>query len=126
MEELSGALARKRSLSLKQWEKIYQCCVRPVLLYRFERWELSVADEARLPGVERRMIRTYRVRQFDRVLTDILRDKVGVVVKIEYMIIQSCLWWYGHVMHRDIYSQIREVMEVKITEKRKKDRPRKL
>ena len=91
MEELSGALARKRSLSLKQWGKIYQCCVRPVLLYCFERWELSVADEARLPGVERRMIRTCRVRQFDRVLTDILHDKVGVVVKIEYMIIQSCL-----------------------------------
>ena len=58
------------------------------------------------------------VRLVDRVLTDILRDRVGVVVKIEDMIIQSCLWWYGHVMCGDINSQTCEVMEVEITGKR--------
>ena len=42
------------------------------------------------------------------------------------MIIQSYLWWYGHVMHGDINSQICEVMEVEITGKRKKGQPRKL
>ena len=42
---------------MKQRGKIYQCCVRPVLLYCCETWELTVADEARLRGVERRMIR---------------------------------------------------------------------
>ena len=61
----------------------------------------------------------------DRVLTDVLRDRVRVVVKIED-IIQSCLWWYGHVMRGDISSQICEVMELEITRKRKKGRPRKL
>ena len=50
----------------------------------------------------------------------VLRDKVGVVVKIEDMINQSRLWWYGHAMRGDINSQIREVMEVEITGKRKK------
>ena len=39
---------------------------------------------------------------------------VGVVVKIEDMMIQSRLWWYGHVMRGDINSQIREVMEVEM------------
>ena len=34
--------------------------------------------------------------------TDILRDRRGVVVKIEDDIIQSCLWWYRHVMRRGI------------------------
>ena len=52
--------------------------------------------------------------------TDVLRDRVGVVVKSEGMIIQSHLRWYGHVMHGDINSQIREVMELEITGKRKK------
>ena len=33
------------------------CCVRPVLLYCCEMWELTVTDEARLGGVEHRMIR---------------------------------------------------------------------
>ena len=60
--------------------------------------------------------------------TDALCDRVGVVVKIEDMIIQSRLRRYGHVMFGDINSQIREeveVMEVEITGKRKKGRPRK-
>ena len=50
-------------------------------------------------------------------LIDVLRDRVGVFLKIEDMIIQSCLRWYRHVMCRDINSQIQEVMEVEITGK---------
>ena len=67
----------------------------------------------------------YRVRLVDRVSTKVFCDKVGVVVKIEGMIIKSPLQWYGHVMRGNINSQICEVMEVEITGK-KKDRPRKL
>ena len=66
------------------------------------------------------------VRLVDRVSTDVLCDRVDVVVKIEDMRIQSCLQWYGHVMRGDINSQIREVMEVEITAKRKKCQRRKL
>ena len=62
-----------------------------------------------------------RVRLVDRVPTDVLRDRVGVVVKIEDMIIQSHLRWYGG----DINSKIRDTTEVEITGKRKKGRPRK-
>ena len=65
------------------------------------------------------------VRLFDRVSTDVLRDRVGVAVKIEDLIIQSRPRWYDHVMRGDINSQIREVMKVEITGKREKDRPRK-
>ena len=71
-----------------------QCtkCVRPVLLYCCEKWEFTVADEARLRGVEGRMVRMVCwVILVDRVSTDVLRDMVGVVVKIEDMIIQSHL-----------------------------------
>ena len=103
--ELSGVLVRKQGLSLKQRGKIYQCCVRPVMLYCCETWELTVVDDARLRGVEHRMIRMmHGVRLVDRVSTDVLQDRVGVVVKIEDMIIQSCLQWYGHVMCGDINS----------------------
>ena len=44
--ELSGVLVGKQGLSLKQRGKIYQCCVRPVVL-------VTVANEARLRGVGR-------------------------------------------------------------------------
>ena len=112
--ELSGVLVGKQGLSLKQRGKIYQCCVRPVLLYCCETWELTVADEMRLCGVEHRMIRMIcGVKLVDRVSADVLHDKVGVVVKIRDVIIQSCLL-------EDINSQMLEVMKVEVTGKRKK------
>ena len=68
-------LVRKQALSLKQQGKFYQCFVRLVLLYYCETFELTVLDEVRLRGVERRMIRMmFWVRLVDRVSTDVLRD----------------------------------------------------
>ena len=58
------------------------------------------------------------VKLIDSVSTDVLRDRVGVVMKIED-IIQSRLWGFGHVMRGDVNTQIREVMELGIAEKRK-------
>ena len=55
--ELSGVLVRKQGLSLKQQGKVYHCCIRPALLYCCETLEPAVADEARLHGVEHRMVR---------------------------------------------------------------------
>ena len=45
---------------------------------------------------------------------------MGVVVNIKDMIMQSYLQLYDHAILRDINSQIREVMELEITMKRKK------
>ena len=119
--ELSGVLVENQGLSLKQWGKIYQCCVTPVLLYCCETWELPVADETRLCDVERRRIRMMcGVRLVGSVSTDVLCDRVGVVVKIGDLIIQSHLRWYGHVICGDMNFKIREVMEVEISGKRKK------
>ena len=59
------------------------------------------------------------VKLIDSVSTDVLRDRVGVVMKIEDMISQSRLWGFGHVMRGDVNTQIREVMELGIAEKRK-------
>ena len=90
--ELKGVLVGKQGLSLKQWGKIYQCCVRPVSLYYCKTWELTVADEARLRGVKHCMIRIEcGVRLVNKVSTDVLRNRVSVHVKTED-IIQSCMW----------------------------------
>ena len=71
------------------------------------------------------MIRMCGVKLVDRVSTEVLCDRVGVVVKIEDMIIQSHLHWCGNVMHGDINFQIPEVIKVEVTGKRKKGAPRK-
>ena len=60
------------------------------------------------------------VQLVDRVSTDVFRVRLGVVVKIEGMIIQTRLRWYGHVMCGDISSKIDEVLELEITGKRQK------
>ena len=77
-------------------------------------------------GVKSHMIRMIcGVRVNDSVSSDVLCDRVVVVMKIDDKIIQSRLRFFGHVICIDIDSQIREVMEVEITGKRKKGRPRK-
>ena len=55
--------------------------------------------------------------------TDVLRDRVGGVVKIKDLIIQSRLQWYCYVMRGDINSQISWVMKAEVTRKRKKGQP---
>ena len=66
------------------------------------------------------------MRLVDRVSTDFLRDRVlSVVVKIEDVIIQGPLQWYGHVMCGGINSQVCEVMKVEMPGKRKKNQQRK-
>ena len=73
--------------------------VRPVML-------VTVANEARLHGVERRMIRMMcGVRLVGKLLIDVLCDRVGVIMNTEDTMIQSRLRWYGHVMHGDIDSK---------------------
>ena len=59
-------------------------------------WELTVGDGGRLHQVECNMTRMLcGVRLLDRVSTDVVHDRVGVVLKIR-------LLWYGHVMCGDI------------------------
>ena len=54
---------------------------------RSETRELTVVDEERLYGVKRHIIRMIcGVRLVRRALTDVLRDSVGVAVKIEDVI----------------------------------------
>ena len=63
--------------------------------------EIIVADEARLCEVERCMIKmTSGVRLVDRGSTDVLRDRVGVIVKIGDMIMLGRLRWYGQVIRQ--------------------------
>ena len=76
--------------------------------------------------MKRRMIRMMcGMKVVDRLSTDVLCYRVVFVMNIDDKIIQSRLRCFGHVICIDIDSQIREVMEVEITGKRKKGRPRK-
>ena len=66
------------------------------------------------------------VRMVNRVSTHVLWDRVALAVKVEDVIIQSRLRWYGQVIRRDVNSQRRGFMELEINGKKKKGRSRKL
>ena len=78
-----GVSVGRQGLSLKQQGKIYQCCGRLVFLYCCILYCCMIWI-------------MFGVRLVDRLLTDVLHNRVGIVVKIEDMIIQSCLQSYGH------------------------------
>ena len=119
--ELSGVLLGKQGLSLKQRGNIYQYFAR-IFLCCCETLELTVADEARLHGVESRIIKMMcSMRLVNRVSTDVFWDRVSIVVKIKD-IIQISLKLHGHVIRRDFNSQMREAMELEITGERKTGR----
>ena len=64
------------------------------------------------------------MRLFDRVLANVPSDSVHVVLKIENITNPSHMRWYSQIMREVISSHIREVMELKITGKRKEGPPR--
>ena len=56
------------------------------------------------------------VRLVDKVSSDVLRGRVGVV-KIEDTLLHSRLRWYGHVIRRDTNSEIHEVLKLRLVKK---------
>lgn len=83
LRELFGDLVGKQDVSLKHHGNVYciMCYGIPVLLYCSQTWELTVADELRLRGVERRTIRAMcGVRLVDKVSSYVHRERLGYVV----------------------------------------------
>ena len=99
----SGVIVGEKEL-LEQRGKTYQCCVRPICCTAVKRgnfllWMREVAwGGASLIRMMCGMILVARVS------TDVLR--VGVIVNIEDIIIQSRLQWYDHVICQNINSEI--------------------
>lgn len=91
-------LVEIQGLSLMQQGKIYQ--YRPSLLYFCETLELTVVEQARLHEVKCFMIRMIcGVRLVDRIY--VVQDRVGVVVKIDDMImIPAVVWSFDLLRHQ--------------------------
>ena len=60
------------------------------------------------------------VSLIDRVSSSVLREKVGVDVKMEDILVHGRLQWYGHVIRQDTNSQVREIMELEVDAKKPK------
>ena len=119
----SGVLCDKR-ISARVKGKVYKAVVRPALLYGSETWALKKAQERKIEVAEMRMLRWMcGVTRSDRIRNEHIRGTVKVV-EASAKAQDKRLQWYGHVRRRESEYVGLRTMEMEVTGRRKRGRPR--
>ena len=119
----SGVLCDKR-ISARVKGKVYKAVVRPALLYGSETWAMKKAQERKIEVAEMRMLRWMcGVTRSDRIRNEHIRGTVKVV-EASAKAQDKRLQWYGHVRRRESEYVGLRTMEMEVTGRRKRGRPR--
>ena len=111
---------------LKMKGKVYRCCVRSAILYGSETWCLKENEKAILRRTERAMVRAMCGQKVvDRKTTKEQMDMLGLKETIDRLATANGVRWYGHVLRRDDDSVLRFALNLEVSGKRKRGRPRK-
>ena len=106
--------------------KVYRCCVRSAILCGSETWCLTENEKAILRRMERAMVRAMCGQKVvDGKTTEEQMDMLGLKETIDRLTTANGVRWYGHVLRRDYDSVLRVALNVKVSGKRKRGRPRK-
>ena len=112
--------------SLKIKGKVYRCCVRSAILYGSETWCPKENEKAILRRTERAMVRAmYGQKVVDRKTTEEQMDMLGLKETVDRLATANGVRWYGHVLRRDDDSVLRVALDVELSGKRKRERPKK-
>ena len=121
-----GELLLGNRFPLKMKGKVYHCCVRSAILYRSETWCLKENEKAILRRMKRAMMRAMCDQKVvDRKTTEEQRDMLGLKEIIDRLATANGVRWYGHVLRRDDDSVLRVALNLEVSGKRKRGRPRK-
>ena len=116
-------LLTNRYITIKTHGKIFNVCVRSVLLYGSECWAMRKEDKARLERNDRAMLRWIcGVKISDRVSLDSLYQRLGIA-PLTTLLRSRRLRWFGHVSRSDGW--INQCRKFDARGKRGKGRPRK-
>ena len=122
-----ASLLVNRGIHLKSRGKVYEACIRSVLLYGAETWALTDRLVNVLRSCDRRMLRYMAgVRWQDAHGRS--SSKVAEMCGVEDVAVkirQRRLRWYGHVRRSQEESILREVEELAVGGRRPVGRPRK-
>ena len=111
---------------LKMKDKVYRCWVRSAILYGSETWCLKENEKAILRKTERAMVRAMCGQKVvDRKTTKEQMDMLGLKETIDRLATANGVGWYGHVLRRDDDSVLRVALNLEVSGKRKRGRPRK-
>ena len=114
-----------RGFSLRSKGRMYQACVRSVMLYASETWALREEDLVRLERNDMRMIRWMcGVTLRDRKSSEELRQRLGVE-SIRECIRKGRLRWFGHIERREDSSWIKRCRDLVVDGPVSRGRPRK-
>ena len=120
-----GELFLGNRFLLKMKGKVYRCCVRSAILYRSETWCLK-EKRAILNRTERAMVRAMCGQKVvDMKTTEEQMDMLGLKENINRLATANGVQWYGHVLRRDDDSVLRVALNLEVSGKRKRGRPKK-
>ena len=121
-----GELLLGNRFPLKMKGKVYRCCVRSAILYGSKTWCLKENEKAILRRTERAMVRAMCSQKVaDRKTTEEQMDMLGLKETIDRLATTNGVRWYGHVLRRDDDSVLRVALNLEVSGKRKRGRPKK-
>ena len=122
--ELESVLCGHR-LTLALKGRIYNACVRPVMVYAAETWVVRSVEEDILRRAERAMIRKIcGVKLRDRLSSEVLMERLGLQQSIVEVVRRSCLRWCGHVLRKEESCGVKRAWNLEVAGKRGRGRPR--
>lgn len=114
-----------RGLSLRTKGKIYNACVRSVLVYGSETWAMRVEDLHRLERTERMMVRWMcGVTLKDRKCSEDLLGRL-CIASVAEVVRRNRLRWFGHVERMSADNWVSACREIEIEGSRRRGRGRK-
>ena len=122
-----GVLLLGNRFPLRMKGKVYRCCVRSAILYGSETWCLKENEKATLRRTERAMGRAMCCQKVvDRKTTEEQMDMLGLKETIDRLATANGVRWYGRVLRRDDDSVLRVALNLEVSGKRKRGRPKKI
>ena len=121
-----GELLLRNRLPLKMKGKVYRCCVRSAILYGSEARCLKENEKAILRRTERAMVRVVcGEKVVDRKTTEEQIAMLGLKETTDQLAPANGVRWYGYALRRDDDSVLRVVLDLEVSGKRKRGRPKK-
>ena len=118
-------LLTSRVISLRTKGRVFDACVRSIVLYSSETWAVKTDDLNRLERNDMRMVRWMcNVSLKDRKSSQELRDRCGLE-SIRLSLQRQRLRWFGHVERLDVDNWVRKSRDIVVDGKSERGRPRK-
>ena len=122
--EINSLLINK-TIPLKNRAKIYEACVRSVMLYGAETWAMTKEMERKVKSSDQKMLRHMAgVRLVDGVRSEELRERCGLEDIID-VLRRRRLRWFGHVRRRDEDHVLKRALEMDVQGRRPAGRAKK-